>query len=162
MDLAQAQLVQAEQDDLIVRVSQAYFDVLAATGIRLDLRASQKKAVAEQLAAAKTQLRSQYVHHHRRLPRSPGQVRLVIAQELAANSDLQVKSLALSRSDAQTPSPTGQAASGTARRNACRHETNGSKPHAPKSPAVQQTALALEVAQLETRKGPGRSQAHST
>ncbi|MEN9467582.1 MAG: hypothetical protein RL081_1583, partial [Pseudomonadota bacterium] len=45
--LAQAQLAQAEQD-LIVRVSQAYFDVLAATD-NLAFVKSQKAAVGEQL-----------------------------------------------------------------------------------------------------------------
>ena len=49
--LAQAQLAGAEQD-LIVRVSQAYFDVLASNDT-LQFVKAQKTAVAEQLASAK-------------------------------------------------------------------------------------------------------------
>ena len=51
VELAQAQLTAASQD-LIVRVSQAYFDVLAAQDTLTFVRA-QKAAVAEQLASAK-------------------------------------------------------------------------------------------------------------
>ncbi len=50
-ELAEAQLAAADQD-LIVRVSQAYFDVLAARD-SLGVVQAQKAAVAEQLAAAK-------------------------------------------------------------------------------------------------------------
>ena len=50
-DFAQAQLEGAEQD-LLIRVTQAYFDVLAA-GDTLTFVRAQKTAVAEQLAAAK-------------------------------------------------------------------------------------------------------------
>ena len=49
--LAAAQLSAAEQD-LIVRAAQAYFDVLTSTQALASVQA-QKKAVAEQLAAAK-------------------------------------------------------------------------------------------------------------
>ena len=49
--LAPAQLSAAEQD-LIVRAAQAYFDVLTSTQALASVQA-QKKAVAEQLAAAK-------------------------------------------------------------------------------------------------------------
>ena len=51
IDLARAQL-EAAQQDLIVRTSQAYFDVLAAQDTLTFVRA-QKEAVAEQLASAK-------------------------------------------------------------------------------------------------------------
>ncbi|HXD42807.1 MAG TPA: TolC family protein, partial [Ramlibacter sp.] len=51
VELAQAQLTAASQD-LIIRVSQAYFDVLAAQDTLTFVRA-QKAAVAEQLASAK-------------------------------------------------------------------------------------------------------------
>lgn len=50
-ELAQAQLLAASQD-LIVRVSQAYFDVLASQD-SLNFVKSLKAAVAEQLASAK-------------------------------------------------------------------------------------------------------------
>jgi outer membrane protein len=51
LELSQAQLIAAEQD-LIVRVSQAYFDALSAQDT-LNFVSAQKTAVAEQLAAAK-------------------------------------------------------------------------------------------------------------
>ena len=51
VELAKAQLQVAEQD-LIVRVSQAYFDVLASSDSLTFVKA-QKAAVAEQLASAK-------------------------------------------------------------------------------------------------------------
>ena len=50
-DLSQSQLAQAEQD-LIVRVSQAYFNVLAATDA-LNSVQGKSKAIGEQLASAK-------------------------------------------------------------------------------------------------------------
>jgi outer membrane protein len=58
--LAQAQLTVAEQD-LIVRTSQTYFDVLAALD-SLTFVQAQKIAIAEQLASAK---RNFDLHHHR-------------------------------------------------------------------------------------------------
>jgi len=50
-DLAQSQLAQADQD-LIVRVAQAYFNVLAATDALTSVQGN-SKAIAEQLASAK-------------------------------------------------------------------------------------------------------------
>ena len=50
-EIAQSQLVQADQD-LIVRVSQAYFDVLAAADALTSLQGN-TKAIGEQLASAK-------------------------------------------------------------------------------------------------------------
>lgn len=94
LDLAQAQLEAAEQD-LIVRVSQAYFDVLAAQDTLAFVRA-QKTAVAEQLASAK---RNFEVGTATITDTREAQARfdLVIAQEIAADNDLRVKRLALSQ-----------------------------------------------------------------
>jgi outer membrane protein len=91
-DLAQLQLLAAEQD-LIVRVSQAYFDVLTASDTLTFVRA-QKSAVAEQLASAK---RNFEVGTSTIVDTRDAQARydLVVAQELAADNDLRVKSLAL-------------------------------------------------------------------
>ncbi|MBW8779059.1 MAG: TolC family protein, partial [Burkholderiales bacterium] len=50
-EIAQSQLVQADQD-LIVRVAQAYFDVLAAADALTSLQGN-TKAIGEQLASAK-------------------------------------------------------------------------------------------------------------
>ena len=92
LDIAQAQLDTASQD-LVVRVSQAYFDVLASQD-SLALVRAQKAATAEQLAAAK---RNFEVGTSTITDTREAQARydLVIAQEIAAENDLQVKKIAL-------------------------------------------------------------------
>jgi len=92
VDLAKAQLDTAAQD-LIVRTSQAYFDVLAAQDTLAFVRA-QKTAVAEQLASAK---RNFEVGTSTITDTREAQARydLVIAQEIAGENDLRVKKLAL-------------------------------------------------------------------
>ncbi len=92
VDLARAQLDVAEQD-LIVRTSQGYFDVLAAQDTLAFVRA-QKAAVAEQLASAK---RNFEVGTSTITDTREAQARydLVIAQEISAENDLLVKKLAL-------------------------------------------------------------------
>jgi outer membrane protein len=92
VDLARAQLETADQD-LIVRTSQGYFDVLAAQDTLTFVRA-QKAAVAEQLASAK---RNFEVGTSTITDTREAQARydLVIAQELAAENDLRVKKIAL-------------------------------------------------------------------
>lgn len=91
-DIAQAQLQSAEQD-LIIRTTQAYFDVLAAQDTMTFVQA-QKAAVAEQLAAAK---RNFEVGTATVTDAREAQARydLVLAQEIAADNDLRVKKLAL-------------------------------------------------------------------
>ena len=91
-DLASAQLNAAEQD-LIVRVSQAYFDVLAAQDSLTFVKA-QKSAVSEQLASAK---RNFEVGTATITDTREAQARfdLVTAQEIATENDLRVKRLAL-------------------------------------------------------------------
>ncbi|MDW5442846.1 TolC family outer membrane protein [Polaromonas sp. SM01] len=92
VELSKAQLEAAEQD-LIVRTSQTYFDVLAAQDTLAFVRA-QKAAVAEQLASAK---RNFEVGTSTITDTREAQARydLVIAQELAAENDLRVKKIAL-------------------------------------------------------------------
>ena len=92
IDIAQAQLDAATQD-LLVRVSQAYFDVLAAQDTLTFVRA-QKTAVAEQLAAAQ---RNFEVGTTTVTDQREAQARfdLVRAREIAAENDLHVKRLAL-------------------------------------------------------------------
>jgi outer membrane protein len=91
-DIAKETLTLAEQD-LIVRVSQAYFDVLGAKDSLTFVKA-QKAAVAEQLASAK---RNFEVGTSTITDTREAQARydLVIAQEIAAESDLRVKKIAL-------------------------------------------------------------------
>jgi outer membrane protein len=102
VDAAGAQLAVVEQD-LIVRITTAYFDVLASQDSLTFVRA-QKTAVAEQLAAAK---RNFEVGTSTITDTREAQARfdLVLAQEIAAENDLRVKRLALDsvtgRSNAQ-------------------------------------------------------------
>ena len=92
IELARAQLLAVEQD-LIVRVAQAYFDVLTATDALGTVQTS-KKAIAEQLASAK---RNFEVGTATITDTREAQARfdLASAQELAAENDLNVKRLAL-------------------------------------------------------------------
>ncbi|MDO8277529.1 MAG: TolC family protein, partial [Burkholderiaceae bacterium] len=92
LELAEGQLAAAEQD-LITRVSQAYFDVLAAQDSLAFVRAL-KTAVNEQLAFAK---RNFEVGTSTITDTREAQARydLATAQELAAENDLLVKKLAL-------------------------------------------------------------------
>ena len=103
--LAQAQLKVAEQE-LIVRLSQAYFDVLTAQE-SLSFVKAQKSAVSEQLAAAK---RNFEVGTATITDTREAQARfdLVTAQEIAADNDLRIKRLALDDTVGQrevTPKP---------------------------------------------------------
>lgn len=92
LDLSRAQLEAAEQE-LIVRTSQAYFDVLAAQDTLAFVRA-QKVAVNEQLAFAK---RNFEVGTSTITDTREAQARfdLVIAQEIAAENDLVIRKIAL-------------------------------------------------------------------
>jgi outer membrane protein len=90
---ARAQLELAEQD-LMVRISQAYFDVLVAHDT-VALVKAQKAANAEQLAAAKRNFEvgtATITDTHEAQARYD----LALAQEIAAENDVQIKQLALS------------------------------------------------------------------
>ena len=150
IDVAQAQLVAAEQD-LIVRVSQAYFDVLASQD-SLAFVLAQKAAVAEQLASAK---RNFEVGTSTITDTREAQARfdLVIAQQLSAENDLRVKKIALDqlvgKGDA-TPRPVALPLAlprlEPADVNAWVLQSEDGHP------SVRQAQTALEVALLETTK----------
>lgn len=91
-EAAQVQLQVAEQD-LLVRVTQAYFDVLAAQD-NLQFVQAQKAATNEQLAFAK---RNFEVGTSTITDTREAQARfdLVLAQEIAAENDLRVRKIAL-------------------------------------------------------------------
>lgn len=89
---SEAQFAQAQQD-LIVRVAQAYFDVLAAQDALESLQA-QKTAITEQLASAKRNFEvgtATITDTHEAQSRYD----LAVAQEIAAKNDLDIKRTAL-------------------------------------------------------------------
>ncbi len=90
--IAEAQFAQAQQD-LITRVSQAYFDVLAAQDT-LELNRAQKTATTEQLASAKRnfEVGTQTITDTHE---AQAAFDLVVAQEFAAINDLENKRSAL-------------------------------------------------------------------
>ena len=150
IDLAQAQLDAATQD-LLVRVSRGYFDVLAAQDTLAFVQA-QKVAVAEQLAAAK---RNFEVGTSTITDSREAQARfdLITAQEIASQNDLRVKRLALDQLVGQTgtaPLPLAQplvlptVTPDNVAAWVLRSQDS--------QPQVRQAQIALDVAQLETRK----------
>ena len=147
---AQAQLQAAEQD-LVVRVSQAYFDVLAAQDA-LTFVGAQKTAVAEQLASAK---RNFEVGTSTITDTREAQARydLVIAQQIAAENDLRVKKLALDQlvgKQDTVPKPLAAPALLPALVPA---DVNIWVNQAlDEHPSLRQSAITLEVAQLETAR----------
>ena len=150
VDLAQAQFSAADQD-LIVRVSQGYFDVLAAQD-SLTFVQAQKAAVAEQLASAK---RNFEVGTSTITDTREAQARydLVIAQEIAAENDLRVKKIALDqlvgKNEAQ-PKPLAQPLVLPA---LLPNDVNvWVQQSEPDHPSIKQSQFALDVAQLETQK----------
>ncbi len=150
IDVAQAQLDAATQD-LLVRVSQAYFDVLAAQDTLTFVRA-QKAAVAEQLAAAK---RNFEVGTSTITDTREAQARydLVIAQEIAAENDLHVKRLALDQLVGRTgtqPLPLAQPVQ--LPDVAPDDVTAWVQKSQDQQPLVRQALVALDIAQLETQK----------
>jgi len=148
--IAQAQLKAAEQD-LVVRTTQAYFDVLAAQDTLTFVKA-QKTAVAEQLASAKRnfEVGTSTVTDSRE---AQAKYDLVVAQEIAAENDLRVKKLALDQlvgKTGTTPHPLTLPVSLPATTpDDVGHWVNLAETG---HPGVLQAQNALEIAQLETQK----------
>lgn len=150
VDIARAQWQTAEQE-LIVRTTQAYFDVLAAQDTMTFVRA-QKAAVEEQLAAAQ---RNFEVGNATVTDSREAQARydLVLAQEIAADNDLRVKKLALDQLVGRTgvnphplAAPVALPALAPADPEAWVQLTGQGHP------AILQAARALDIARLETAK----------
>ncbi|WP_423460261.1 TolC family outer membrane protein [Ottowia sp. VDI28] len=148
---AARQQLDASNQDLIVRLSQAYFDVLGAQDSLTFVRAL-KASVAEQLEAAK---RNFDVGNATITDSREAQARfdLARAQEIAAENDLHVKQLALDQLVGRTgalPRPLAQPiqlpALTPADVNTWVDQAIG------QHPALQQGRLALDVARLETAK----------
>ncbi len=150
LTLAQSDLTSAEQD-LIIRVSQAYFDVLAAQDALATSKAS-KAAITEQLASAK---RNFEVGTATITDTREAQARfdLATAQELAAENDLRTKRIALDQIVGRNnvapkglAKPVALPALQPADVQPWVNQSEGAHP------AINRARLGLEVAQLEIDK----------
>lgn len=149
-DLAQAQLAAADQD-LIIRVSQAYFDVLASQDSLTFVKA-QKAAVAEQLASAK---RNFEVGTSTITDTREAQARydLGTAQEIATENDLRVKQIALNQLVGKTDTQPKALALPLVLPALLPNDANvWVQQSEPDHPSIKQTQIVLDVAQLETQK----------
>jgi len=148
-EVAQADLESAEQD-LIVRLATAYFDVLAAKDALTTSQAN-KTGIAEQLASAK---RNFEVGTATITDTREAQARydLAVAQELAADNDLRVKRVTLDQFVGRVGvEPKGLAVPvalpALPSNNVDTWVATGDEQH----PAVRKARLGLEVAQLDTQ-----------
>jgi outer membrane protein len=133
---AQADLKSAE-DDLVARLSQAYFDVLGARDVLATAQAN-KKALSEQLASDTREAQARFD--------------LATAQEIAAENDLKVKSIALDQFVGQQdvkPRPMMTPVSLPALVPASADEWVAMTVNAP---VVRKAEVGVTVATLETKK----------
>ena len=150
LDGAAFELETAEQD-LIIRVSQAYFDVLAAQDA-LETTRTSKVAISEQLASAK---RNFEVGTATITDTREAQARfdLATSQEIAAANDLLNKRIALDqlagRSNTQ---PLGLVTPVTLPATVPADADAWARSADDEHPTIRQAKLALEVATLETEK----------
>jgi outer membrane protein len=150
LELAGIQLKAAEQD-LMVRLSQAYFDVLISRE-SLDFVKAQKVAVAEQLAAAK---RNFEVGTSTITDTREAQARydLVLAQEIAADNDLRIKRLALNQLvGLNNIEPKSLAANAKLTLPVSKSVDDWVQLSSESNPSVIQSRAALEIAKLEIAK----------
>ncbi len=147
---AQADLETAEQD-LVVRLSQAYFDVLASQDALATTRAN-KAAITEQLASAKRnfEVGTATITDTRE---AQAKYDLATAQEIAAENDLRTKRIALDQLVGQinvTPRPliTPVVLPATVPAEPEAWVSKADTEH----PSIRKSRLSLEVAQLEIDK----------
>ena len=150
LDISRYDLEAAEQD-LIIRVAQAYFDVLAAQD-SLSTTQTSKKAISEQLASAK---RNFEVGTATITDTREAQARfdLATAQEIATENDLRTKRIALDQLVGQAnvaPRPLAIPVKLPAVTPADVQEwvQRAETTH----PTVQRAQLTLDIAQIEIRK----------
>ena len=147
LEISKATLETAEQE-LVLRVAQAYFDVLAAQDTLTLARAS-KAAITEQLASAR---RNFEVGTATITDTREAQARfdLSTAQELAAENDLRTKRIALDqlvgRANVQ-PNPVAAPVALPAPQPADAEQWVATAERA--HPAIRRAALGLEIARLE-------------
>ena len=149
-EVARINLTTVEQD-LVVRVSAAYFDVLAAEDAMTFVRA-QKAAVAEQLASAK---RNFEVGTSTITDSREAQARfdLVIAQEIAAENDLRVKRANLDQlTGVPNSKPQGLVAGAVLPNPVHSDVAAWLAATEDNHPGIQQSRVGLDLAKLETEK----------
>ena len=150
LESAQADLDTAEQD-LILRLSQAYFDVLGAEDTLRTTRAN-KTAIAEQLASAK---RNFEVGTATITDTREAQARfdLATAQEIAADNDLVTKRIALDQLvGRQNVEPAKLVTSVSLQSLEPGTVDDWVRLAETQHPAIRRASVALEVAQLEVEK----------
>ncbi len=148
--VAQADLETAEQD-LVIRVSQAYFDVLASQDALGTTRAN-KAAITEQLASAKRnfEVGTATITDTRE---AQAKFDLATAQEIAAENDLRTKRITLDQLVGQInvkpqPLTTPVVLPATVPAEPEAWVTKADAEH----PLIRKSRLSLEVAQLENDK----------
>jgi outer membrane protein len=142
---------EAAEHDLLVRVSQAYFDVLTSED-NLELVQNQKKAVSEQLASAQ---RNFEVGTATITGVRDAQARfdLANAQAIAAENELRTKRLALNMVAGLSDAKPRRLAKSTVLVEPPKEDVNAWVSQAQtNSPAVRQAQLAVEVADYEMDK----------
>lgn len=149
VEVAQSDLESAEQD-LIVRVAQAYFDVLAAQDALATSRAN-KAAISEQLASAK---RNFEVGTATITDTREAQARydLATAQELAADNDLRVKGVTLDQLVGRVGVQPRPLAAPVALPPIAPSSVDPWVTQAQSHPAIRKANLGLDVARLEIDK----------
>ena len=149
-EVAQSDLESAEQE-LIVRVAQAYFDVLAAQDTLSTAQAG-KKAISEQLASAK---RNFEVGTATITDTREAQARfdLSTAQEIAAENDLRTKRIALDQLVGRANVAPKPLAAPVVLPEAAPADVGVWVGKADQQhPLVRKTRLALDIARLETER----------
>ena len=150
LKLADEQLRAAEQD-LMVRLSQAYFDVLASQDTLAFVQA-QLKAVAEQLASAKRnfEVGTATITDTRE---AQATYDLVVAQEIGATNDMRVKKMALDQlvgTSGIEPKPVALNAMPVEPQPANVDEWVATSEQ--QNPSIKQARIGVDVAQLEVQK----------
>jgi len=149
VDISQADLETAEQD-LIIRLAQAYFDVLAAQDALATTRTS-KSAIAEQLASAK---RNFEVGTATITDTREAQARfdLATAQEIAADNDLLIKRVALDQLVGHTGVEPRPLATPVALPSLAPANVDAWVSQTDLAPSVRRAKLVYETSTLETAK----------
>ena len=150
---SEAAFQQAAQD-LMIRVSQAYFDILIAES-NLALAIAQKTAYAEQLAQAK---RNFEVGTATITDANDAQARhdLAYSQEIAAQNDLEVKKQALRQIIGNVPSSLSRISSGFVPQMPTPNSMEAwVEQSAAASPQIKAAQMAYEVATQEVTKNRG-------